>query len=105
MTDNRCHFHRDSQEGIQTRKCDHRRKARLRPPAGDVGQRREARRSRGVKNSVQYTVVIEKSPGNYASYSPDLSGCVATGITRQEAVREMRSAIAFHIESLIERGD
>ena len=27
---------------------------------------------------MQYTVVIEKAPDNYAAYVPDLSGCVAT---------------------------
>ena len=54
---------------------------------------------------MQYTIVIEKSPGNYAAYAPDLPGCVATGATREEAVREMREAIRFHIESLREHGE
>lgn len=27
----------------------------------------------------KYTVVIEKAPGNYSAYVPDLPGCVATG--------------------------
>ena len=51
---------------------------------------------------MQYTIVIERSPRNYAACAPDLPGCVATGATREEAVREMRRAIAFHIESLRE---
>ena len=54
---------------------------------------------------MQYTIVIEKSPSNYAAYAPDLPGCVATGATREEAVQEMRGAIAFHIESLREHGE
>ena len=54
---------------------------------------------------MQYTIVIEKSPRNYAAYAPDLPGCVATGATREEAVREMREAIRFHIESLREHGE
>ena len=54
---------------------------------------------------MQYTIVIEKSPSNYAAYAPDLPGCVATGATREEAVRRMRGAIAFHIESLQEHGE
>ena len=54
---------------------------------------------------MQYTIVIEKAPGNYAAYVPDLPGCVATGATREEAVREMRQAIGFHIESLREHGE
>ena len=51
---------------------------------------------------MEYTIVIEETPGNYSAYAPDLPGCIATGATRDEAVREMRSAIAFHIESLRE---
>ncbi|MCY3757920.1 MAG: type II toxin-antitoxin system HicB family antitoxin [Acidobacteria bacterium] len=54
---------------------------------------------------MQYTIVIEKATGNYAAYVPDLPGCVATGATREEAVREMRQAIEFHIESLREHGE
>lgn len=54
---------------------------------------------------MQYTIVIEKSPHNYAAYVPDLPGCVATGSTRDETVDEMRRAIEFHIESLREHGE
>ena len=54
---------------------------------------------------MQYTIVIEKSPQNYAAYVPDLPGCVATGATREEAVNEIREAISFHIESLLEHGE
>ena len=54
---------------------------------------------------MQYTIVIEKAPSNYAAYVPDLPACVATGATREEAVREMRQAIEFHIESLREHGE
>ena len=51
---------------------------------------------------MEYTIVIERTPQNFSAYAPDLPGCVATGTTRNEAVREMRSAIIFHIESLRE---
>ena len=54
---------------------------------------------------MQYTIVIEKSPKNYAVYVPDLPGCVATGATREEAVNEIRQAIRLHIESLQEHGE
>ena len=54
---------------------------------------------------MQYTIVIEKAPSNYAACIPDLPGCVATGATREEAVREMRQAIEFHIESLSQHGE
>ena len=52
--------------------------------------------------AMEYTIVIEETPRNFAAYSPDLPGCVATGATRDDVVREMQSAIAFHIESLRE---
>ena len=51
---------------------------------------------------MQYTIVIEETPRSFSAYAPDLPGCVATGATQDEVVREMRSAIAFHIESLRE---
>ena len=54
---------------------------------------------------MQYTIVIEKAPRNYAAYAPDLPGCVATGPTREDAVREMQQAIALHLDSLREHGE
>ncbi|MDE0696380.1 MAG: type II toxin-antitoxin system HicB family antitoxin [Boseongicola sp.] len=50
-------------------------------------------------------IVIEKAPRNYAAFVPDLPGCVATGATRDDAIREIGAAIALHIESLREHGD
>jgi len=50
--------------------------------------------------SQQYLVVIERAPHNFAAYSPDLPGCVATGRTKEETVANMREAIAFHLEGL-----
>lgn len=52
----------------------------------------------------EYLVVIERAEGNYAVYSPDLSGCVATGATKEEALQNMRGAIALHIDGLREDG-
>ena len=54
---------------------------------------------------MEYVIVIEQTPQNFSAYAPDLPGCVATGATRNEAVREMRTAIAFHIESLREHSE
>ena len=54
---------------------------------------------------MEYTIVIEKAPGNYSAYVPDLPGCVATGATREEAIREIETAIVLHIESLREHGE
>jgi predicted RNase H-like HicB family nuclease len=47
-------------------------------------------------------VVIEKANNNYSAYSPDLSGCVATGATREETENNMHEAIEMHIQGLLE---
>jgi predicted RNase H-like HicB family nuclease len=48
----------------------------------------------------RYRVIIEKTATGFSAYSPDLSGCVATGSTRKEVEQEMRDAIEFHVEGL-----
>jgi predicted RNase H-like HicB family nuclease len=53
---------------------------------------------------MRYAVVIEKAPGNYSAYVPDLPGCVATGLTLSEVESEISEAIAFHIEGMVEDG-
>ena len=50
----------------------------------------------------KFLVVIEKANGNFSAYSPDLSGCVATGKTRLEAEKNMYEAIKIHVEGLLE---
>ena len=53
----------------------------------------------------RYLIVIEGADGaNYSAYVPDLPGCVATGATREDVEREMRDAIAFHLEGLRDAG-
>ncbi len=54
---------------------------------------------------MKYTVVFEKAPNNYCAYVPDLPGCVATGATRKEVERNIREAIAFHLEGLRREGE
>lgn len=57
-------------------------------------------------NERRYLIVIEGDrESNYSAYAPDLPGCVATGATLEECQREMRDAVAFHIEGLREAGD
>ena len=53
---------------------------------------------------MRYAVVIEKAESNFSAYVPDLPGCVATGSTLEEVEREIRDAIAFHLEGLREDG-
>jgi predicted RNase H-like HicB family nuclease len=54
----------------------------------------------------RYLIVIEGAEGaNYSAYAPDLPGVAATGTTREEVEREMRAAIAFHLEGLRDAGE
>ena len=53
---------------------------------------------------MRYAIVIEKAPGNYSAYVPDLPSCVATGATVAEVEAEIRDAIVFHLEGLREDG-
>ncbi|MEW6163484.1 MAG: type II toxin-antitoxin system HicB family antitoxin [Pseudomonadota bacterium] len=53
---------------------------------------------------MRYAIVVERAGNNYSAYVPDLPGCVATGATVKEAENEIREAIEFHIEGLIEDG-
>ncbi len=58
-----------------------------------------------VKEAMRYLVLLEYAEGsNYSAYVPDLPGCVSTGQTREEAMRNIREAIAFHIEGMREDG-
>ena len=54
---------------------------------------------------MKYTVVIERTPNNYAAYVPDLPGCVATASSREELLDEIRQAIEFHIQGMREDGE
>ncbi len=50
----------------------------------------------------RFLVIIEKAGENYSAYSPDLPGCVATGVTREVAEQSMYEAIEMHIRGLQE---
>lgn len=50
----------------------------------------------------RFLIVVEKANGNYSAYSPDLPGCIATGKTREQVMRNMREAIEMHIRGLLE---
>ncbi len=54
---------------------------------------------------LKYAVVYERTPNNYSAYSPDLPGCISTGETWEEIQENMREALTFHIESLMEYDD
>ena len=62
-------------------------------------------RPEGIDQPLNYTVVIESTPNNYAAYVPDLPGCVATANTREALLEEIREAIELHIEGIREDGE
>ena len=54
----------------------------------------------------RYLILIEGGPpSNYSAWSPDVPGCVATGATVEEVEREMRGALALHLEGLHADGE
>lgn len=53
----------------------------------------------------KFLVVIEKGENNYSAYSPDVSGCAATGKTVEETISNMKAALEFHIEGMLEDGE
>lgn len=55
--------------------------------------------------SVRYAVIFEKAENNWAAYVPDLPGCITTGATLEETERNIREAIAGHLETLREFGE
>ena len=52
----------------------------------------------------KYAAIIENAGANYSGYVPDLPGCIATGATAADVKTELRKAIRFHIDGLIEDG-
>jgi predicted RNase H-like HicB family nuclease len=53
---------------------------------------------------MKYLIVIEQTTTGFSAYSPDLPGCIATGHTHDEVEREMRGAIALHLDGLKAEG-
>ena len=54
----------------------------------------------------RYVIVIERAADSgYGAWAPDLPGCVALGETVEEAEREMREAVEFHLEGMRLHGE
>ena len=53
---------------------------------------------------MKFLIVVEQTHAGYSAYAPDIPGCVATGSTRDEVEREMKGAIAFHLDGLKAEG-
>lgn len=52
----------------------------------------------------RFLIVFERAEDNWAAYSPDLSGCVATGESCEETETNMHEAVQLHIEGMREEG-
>ena len=54
---------------------------------------------------MEYLVIIEEGPTNSSAYVPDLPGCVAAAVTREETLGLIQEAIEFHIEEMKASGE
>ncbi len=52
----------------------------------------------------EYLIIIEKVKSTFSAYSPDIDGCIAVGNTKEECEQNMREALKYHIEFMIEKG-
>jgi len=53
---------------------------------------------------MKYLVIIEETKAGYSAFSPDLQGCIATGSSKEEVEKNMKDAIAFHLQGMEEEG-
>jgi predicted RNase H-like HicB family nuclease len=54
---------------------------------------------------MRYAVVIERGEENYGAYVPDLPGVISIGDSEEEAIANVRQAIALHLEGLRQAGE
>lgn len=55
---------------------------------------------------MQYRVFLEQDEDNvFIATVPSLPGCVSQGITREEALENVKDAISLYLESLAFHGD
>ena len=50
-------------------------------------------------------VVFEQTPNNFGAYAPDVPGCISTGKTWDEMRANIREALSFHIEEMVQNGE
>lgn len=59
-----------------------------------------------LEQSMRYRVLIQQDEdGMYVAEVPSLPGCISQGATREEAVTNVREAIAAYLESLEKQGE
>ena len=54
---------------------------------------------------MRYAVVIERGEENYGAFVPDLPGVISIGDSEEEAIANVRQAIALHLEGLRQAGE
>lgn len=45
-----------------------------------------------------YLIIIERAGENYSAFSPDIPGCITTGITVDETLKNMKEAVELYLE-------
>jgi len=59
-----------------------------------------------MNDAERYLILVEGGPpSNYSAWSPDVLGCVATGDTIEHCVKEMREALAGHLDIMREHDE
>ena len=53
----------------------------------------------------RFSLVIEKDKDGYFAFTPELQGCYSQGDTCEEAIENIRDAIALHIADRLESGE
>ena len=53
---------------------------------------------------MKYTVILEKGESSFGAFVPDLPGCIAVGEDKEQTLRLLKEAVAFHIERLLAEG-
>ena len=54
---------------------------------------------------MRFAILMDKTATGYSAHVPDLPGCVAAGESREETLRLIREALAFHIEGMRLHGE
>jgi len=47
---------------------------------------------------LKYLLIIERAAENFSAYFPDIPGCIATGETVEDTVRNAKEALTGHLE-------
>jgi predicted RNase H-like HicB family nuclease len=53
---------------------------------------------------MKYLVIVEETKTGYSAFCPDLPGYVVTGSDKEKVRKNMKEAIAFHLEGMNQEG-